>query len=229
MMKPTQRKQMDSKCADNNIQLKNTVSKKCQKMRRYRQNVKSDPERLERMRAKDRERKREQREKLKEAIRSGNRKLEDTLRTKNTEYVRKYRKNKKLKQKEQKPAANKEKVLPKSYINMKKEIAKLRTQKWKMKIKLARMTDEISSDAAEGSSEVNSPDALKGTELSRWTIYRRTKQMKESLPKMPEKRISITEKIINSPTTSSLLTAKGKIVTGQAKKKSELAETVVNE
>ena len=182
------------------------------------------------MRAKDRERKREQREKLKQAIQSGNRKLEDTLRTKNTEYVRKYRQNKKLKQKDQKTAANKEKVLPKSYINKeKKEIAKLRTQKWRMKIKLANMTDEISSDATGSSSDVNSPCASKGTELSRWTIYRWTKQVKESLPKTPEKRISIIEKISDSPITSSRLKAKGKIVTGLAKKKLEMAETVVNE
>jgi len=71
------------------------VGRKCMKMRRYRNNVKDDLERLERMREKDRERKRLQRQQQRQRIQAGNRQLEEHVKSQQRQYTNKYRQKKK--------------------------------------------------------------------------------------------------------------------------------------
>ena len=76
-IKEVQKEQNGSSRPDNGT----ILGSKAKKIRRYRANLKSDPERLEKARKKDRERKRAARANLKHEIKGGNTELQKKVRT----------------------------------------------------------------------------------------------------------------------------------------------------
>ncbi|KAL3874179.1 hypothetical protein ACJMK2_037226, partial [Sinanodonta woodiana] len=62
---------------------------------------------------------------------------------------------------------------------------------------------------------------------SRYARFRQVKKTKSTLPRTPQKRAEIVKKLIQSPTTSKILTKEGIIVTPKCKKKLQMAEDVI--
>ena len=101
------------------------------KMQRYRNNVRNDPERIQKMREKDRERKRKKREEQRTKINKGDKKLENELKEKHRKYVAKYRAKKKKKKN------TTEKNVKEVNEKKKKENAVLRTKIWRLRVKIS--------------------------------------------------------------------------------------------
>ena len=197
------------------------VGRKTVKMRRYRQNVKNDPERYEKMKLKDKERKRKEREQLKKARRS-DQAVADEIKRQKREQQQRFRS--KLKAKESKKKAkqsnNSAKMndlmekLKESKKLLKQKQAVLRTQMWRMKIKLK-------------TTEKETKDTCTSPYQSRTTEYRAVQKAKQCLPMTREKRAQIIERLIDSPTLSAELERKGAIMGKAVKKQLRIGENVI--
>lgn len=124
-------------------------------MRRYRQNFKENPDKIEVARAKDRERKRLKRLQQREEIVNGNRALEEHVRAQNRKHMKAYRKKIKSNKSSEKDN-NSEKV---NSSNINKQKAVLKTQRWRLKVKLASPKPPRSETAStEDNSAANTND-----------------------------------------------------------------------
>ena len=141
------------------------VGRKCMKMRRYRNNVKNDPERLERMREKDRERKRLQRQQQRQKIQAGNRQLEEHVKSQQRKYTNKYRQKKKGNEKSVETLPSKSK----------KHEAVLRTQRWRLRVKLVDQgnTHDKSSESIRSQSNELEQNETSGPSTSKSSEYNR--------------------------------------------------------
>ena len=196
-------------------------SKKAEKMRRYRANLKSDPERLENARKKDRERKKAARAKLRQKIAMGNTKLQKKVRAQTRQHMQKYRKTlaAKLSNYDRKRKKKEEQ-------RQKKETVKERTQIWRMRINLHRKKPNITSKttARENSS---SEEKQRSNHPSRWAVYRSTNKVKKALPKSPVKKAAVLKKLLQSPNTAKCLADEGVLLTEDAKSKISVADTMM--
>ena len=240
--------------AVDNIRNNVIVSKKCMKMRRYRENVKKDPARLEKYREKDRERKRKKRAEQRQKIVNGNRELQERKRRDVRKYMKKYRAKAKGRKAENTsiPDIERTKIqeLQKVIHSQSTKLATKRTQNWRLRVKLAskiyalpedtennEVTEEIGDSGDRSETVLSEKDeqtaqTKKDTSspgYSKATIYRHVKKIKDDLPKTPEKKAAIVEKLINSPTTSKILECQGNLITEKKKKKIEFAERVIDE
>ena len=64
--------------------------------------------------------------------------------------------------------------------------------------------------------------------ISRFAKCRQVKKTKSTLPKTPTKRAEVVKKLIQSPSTSKILTEEGLILTPQCKRKLEVADDVIS-
>lgn len=174
------------------------VSAKAIIMRRYRQKLKDNSATYDEMKKKDRERKQADRKIEKEKRMNDNRKLvNDRVRWKIQK--RKYRKSKKVNNQ----FGNENNIIMKKTVSNKsstgnknkrlekerKTSATLRTQNWRLKIKLKGTHFNISShDNVE-----NSPG------FSRTSEWRATKKAKKAMPSSPRRRSIVLNNLINSP------------------------------
>lgn len=215
-----------------------TVSKNTLKKRRQRANLKKDPERLAIVREREKKRVKEWREKKKEHLEKHPR-LKAQEREKKRVSQAKFREKKK-KEKESvetiteiesgrsKAATEREKRkedrLRKKESELKKKEEQLRkrgevqrVQKWRMKVNLLESSETQTLPNAHVSSPFSSPTTEK----------RAVKRTKTAMPKTPEKRARIVEKLVESPTCKSLLQQKGVIITKKAREEAQKNEKIV--
>jgi hypothetical protein len=159
---------------------------------------------------------------------NGNRALEEHVKAQNREHMKTYRRKLKSK-KDAKGNTESEKELE----SHKRQKAVLKTQKWRMKIKLAESKnnastcttrDDNNNDSTESkndSATENSNDDV--TSPSRWALYRAKKKVLKNFPETPDKKAAIIESVIDSPRTANILFEKGVCISGESKKKLELA------
>ena len=200
-------------------QTNTNIGRKAEKMRRYRANVKHDTNRYERVKEKDRERKRRQRLKLKNEIKQ-DKELHEANKMKRRLEQRKHRAAKKAKiikenaKKERATGTRKSDDTEDTTLwALQKKAAIMRTQAWRLKIKLKQKALK----------ESKSPFASKSSE------YRAAKKVRESLPKTPEKRAHLVRKIALSPRVSQILNTSGQTVkeTEKVKRHFEMSQAVV--
>ncbi|KAL3880422.1 hypothetical protein ACJMK2_032660 [Sinanodonta woodiana] len=94
---------------------------------------------------------------------------------------------------------------------LKKQLAVKRTHEWRLQAKLNQSTEDIPNTSFS----------------SRYARFRQVKKTKLTLPRTPQKRAEVVKKLIQSPTTSKILTKEGIIVTPECKKKLKMAEDVI--
>ena len=172
--------------------------------RKFRERLKRDRLRSEGARKKDRERKRKARKKQKEEMSKAEKEM---ARMKKRDEMRKYRQKKKeidelrlLKKEGGKKSARKKarQASKKRWKKIqqekhRKERKKLMVKNWRMRLKL--------KDPGEGTSKGIS---------SYWATYRASLQAKKTLPKTPQKRAAVLEKLCqSSPRTATILERKG--------------------
>ena len=176
-----------------------------ERSRKFRERLKRDRLRSEGARKKDRERKRKARKKQKEEMSEAEKEI---ARMKKRDEMRKYRQKKKeidelrlLKKEGGKKSARKKKARQASKKRWekiqqekhRKERKKLMVKNWRMRLKL--------KDPGEGTSKGIS---------SYWATYRASLQAKKTLPKTPQKRAAVLEKLCqSSPRTATILERKG--------------------
>ena len=175
-------------------------------MKRCRAKLKENPDKIEVARAKDRERKRLKRAQERSEIVNGNRELKEKRRYENTKYVATYRA--KVKSKKEKANQDTVKKLKVKWSTLKKENAVLKTQSWRMKVKLG--SNENSTDTDEnphesrGESNLDAETPIEPSMVvteessersnesvkspSRWTLYRAKKRSMKTLPQTPLKK-----------------------------------------
>ena len=199
------------------------LGSKAKKMRRYRANLKSDPERLEKARKKDRERKRAARANLKHEIKRGYTELQKKVRTQTRQHMQRYR-NKLTAKMEKNKIRNPlhEYMIEKS--QQEKKAAKERTQRWRMKIKLSKNNPVSTCTDRENS---NTVETEKSECPSRWAVYRSTKKVKKALPKTPVKKAAVLKKLLQSPNTAKCLADEGILRTEESKKKVTMADSLI--
>ena len=176
-----------------------------ERSRKFRERLKRDRLRSEGARKKDRERKRKARKKQKEEMSEAEKEI---ARMKKRDEMRKYRQKKKqidelrlLKKEGGKKSARKKKARQASKKRWekiqqekhRKELKKLMVKNWRMRLEL--------KDPGEGTSKGIS---------SYWATYRASLQAKKTLPKTPQKRAAVLEKLCqSSPRTATILEHKG--------------------
>ena len=132
----------------------NNLGKKTRKMRRYRKNIKEDPERYEATKQKDRLRKQKEREQLRK-VKQKDKAVAEELKRQKREQQRRFRAKQRAKNSKQKRESTnyrktssdlKEKLKACQNVNEKKK-AVLRTQMWRMRIKMKdnNRTEKITS------------------------------------------------------------------------------------
>lgn len=92
----------------------------------------------------------------------------------------------------------------------KKKMAVLRTQAWRMRVKMSKKTDENKNPFS-----------------SRSKQYRSVKKVKNALPDTPNRKSNVIEKLIESTQTRQCLEEKGLILTQKARKKLNMGSVVL--
>ncbi|XP_052789351.1 uncharacterized protein LOC128223902 [Mya arenaria] len=199
---------------------KNRLKVKAWRMRQKTENSTKYSE----IKKKDTERKKEARMKVK-LMANSDPELKASLRKKKAEEMKRYRQRKKMKTtcSSEDPGVKKSK---KPALEEKKKKAVKRTQAWRMRIKLKSPTIPIVNTVDENDSHGESRQNK--SNLSRATIYRRAQMVKGILPRTPKKKAAILKKLIESPSTSKVLSDQGVTMTPACKKKLEVADAIVN-
>lgn len=207
-----------------------------EKKRRQRANIRKDEDRLAAYKAKDAKRKREARKKLKDELQKHPR-LRASHQLKKRNEMREYRKKKKeenkaaddfepqsarseaAKAREAKKADRKRKRTERELIKAKKENAKLNMNAWRLRIKL--------NESEKQSQEMSSEHSKHSPFASRTTENRAIKRAKDKLPKTPQKKAHIIQKLTESPNTSKILEERGVINSKTTRRSLEIAEDVI--
>ena len=111
-----------------------------------------------------------------------------------------------------KPRTRTPKSAGKKMVTEQKKKAVLTTQKWRMKIKLQ---DKIKSSHS-------SPFS------SRWSAYRKRKQVDKNMPATPAKKAAIIERLVASPRTHRILEEKGTILSNRVKQRLQMSDALLH-
>ena len=196
------------------------LSKKTLKMRRYRQNVRADEKRLVAAKEKDRLRKKQDRALTRDQLKQNPRMLK-IAREKKRVAQQQYREKAKRKKEEMKyiqgvePRTRTPKSVEKKLVTEQKKKAVLTTQNWRMKIKLQ---DKIKS------SHSTCPSPFS----SRWSAYRKRKQVEKNMPATPAKKAAIIERLVASPRTHRILEEKGTILSNRVKQRLQMSDALLH-
>jgi len=200
-----------------------SVSKCTLLKRKQRERLQNDPEKHDETKQKDRERKKKERL-LKKSFLDAHPRFKKREQQRKTEAMRKYRQKKKeqlaaekaleplekssaSKKRERRKKDKDRKINEKVLKEEQKKQTSLRVKNWRLRIKLASQEHDIE----------NAQDFS-----SRQSQYRATKRVKENLPETPSKKAKIIEKLIESPRTNEILSARGITNTPVTKRKLDM-------
>ena len=208
------------------------IKKNTLKKRRQRANIRSDLDRLEEYRRKDRERKRQNRNQKKQLLKSHPRLLQVAREKKKLE-MRVYREKKKVAEAEEvnsdtrrsiaaktREAKKKEKTrkakdrLEKKLEKVEKRKAVLQTQSWRMRIKLGNGKEQEDR----GAQPFASPSSEK----------RAVRKARKTMPPTPQRKARVLQKLVDSPRTLEILKKRGVILSKKTRRTLELGEEVLD-
>lgn len=202
--------------------------------RRQRANLHKDPVRLAAAQKKDRERKQKSRPAHKKHLKEHPRLLKSDRETKKLQ-MREYRRKKKVAEQTTEQSAEVEpgrataakqreacikdrlrkqnEILKKKLEEAEKKKSILRVNAWRMKIKLKRKEPE----GNRGAHPFSSPSSEQ----------RAVRKAKHTLPRTPQRRARVLEKLVESPTQQQILEKKGVLLTKKTRRTLEMSEVVM--